>query len=204
MSLSAKILLFVIIIAVIGASSLWLLGGKKGEYSTSLIIDASPPQVFPYLTDADLLKQWLKGLAEVENLVENEEGAQALLTKRLMDFGDGRQVWFQDEVIRHETDELISIQSSSSNKVITAIFQLQSTPDDKTELKYRLKISNQSVGRFLAAFEKDDYQKRIENDARKLKELIESTPSSDVADPASSAAGPELSNSGDFNAAQIP
>jgi uncharacterized protein YndB with AHSA1/START domain len=197
MSLSAKLLLFCVIVAAIGASSLWLIGGKKGEYSTSLVINASPQQVFPYLTDAERLKQWLEGLAEVENLVETEDGAQSQPTRRLMDFGDGKQVWFQDEVIRHESDAMISVQSSSSNKVITAIYQLQPTPDDKTELKYRLKTTNKSLGRLWAAFEKTDYQKRIENDARKLKELIESTANA-VQENASTQSGEsEFNESGD-------
>jgi uncharacterized membrane protein len=177
MSLSARILLFLLIVVLIGGSSLWLIGGKKIEHSTSLVIDAQPQQVFPYLIESDRLIQWVSGLESVEDLEMAETGDPAIITERIMDDGSGKQVQFDDEVIRHEPDELLSVQSSNSSKIITAIYQLESTEEEKTQLNYRIKISHTSLGRFLAPFQKPNIQQRMEDDLRRLKDLVVNSPS---------------------------
>ena len=152
MSLFARILLFVVIVAAIACSSIWLIGGKKNDFSTSLVINAQPQQIFPYLTESDRLKQWISGLVRVEDLAMAEKNQPAVITERIVDDGQGNSIVFKDKVIRQVQDELFSVQSTSSEKVITAIYQLEPTDDQKTQLTCRFKEVNTSLGRFLAPF----------------------------------------------------
>lgn len=185
MSLPAKLLITLLIVAGVAASSLWIIGGKKNEYSTSLVIDAQPQQVFPYLTQPDLLKSWIDGLAEVSELVKPPEEklpSPAVTTPRVFRSANGKQIRFQDEIIRFDPDKLVSVQSRNGSHVITSIYQLELKEDNKTSLTYRVKTANRGVGRFLAPLNSTNIQEQMENDARSLKELVEKNRASDSDD----------------------
>ena len=176
MSLPAKIVVFLLIVVGIGASSLWILGGKKNEYSTSLVIDAQPQQVFPYLTQPDHMKTWIEGLDEVSELVkppEKELPAPPVTTARIVRTADGKQVRYQDQIIRFDPGKLVSVQSKNRSQVVTSIYQLEAKEDDKTALTYKVKTKNRGVGRILAPLSTADIQLQMEQDARRLKELVE-------------------------------
>ena len=182
MSLPTRLLIIFVIVAGIAASSLWIIGGKKNEYSTSLVIDAQPQQVFPYLTQPDHMKSWIEGLTEVSELVkppEKDLPAPPVTTARVMRTEGGKQIRYQDEIIRFDPHKLVSVQSRNPSQVVTAIYQLEAKEDDKTSLTYKVKTKNRGIGRLLAPLNTPDIQLQMEQDARRLKELVEKNESSD-------------------------
>jgi hypothetical protein len=74
-----KYVLYLLIAAGVAGSGLWMIGGKKKEYSTDLLIEAPPKVVFDYLTKPELMKQWNDSLISTEQLTgsPNEVGSTA-------------------------------------------------------------------------------------------------------------------------------
>ena len=175
MSVSAKLALWVPIIIVVIAIGLWLAGGKKQEYSAAIQIDANPDIVFAYLTEPEKHKSWITGLAHVEKLESNtdETGASKRITTSRVISIDGKESRFEDSVIRFEPDESLSVQSSNRNQVITSIYLLEPR-DSQTYFTYRVITLNRGISRILAPLRSDKTQDQVDEDIRKLKQLVES------------------------------
>jgi len=174
MNTSTRILLFSLIVLGVVAGGLWIMGGKKDEFSTELMIDAQPQQIFPYLTEPAKLKQWFDGLESVENYqpAKADIPSKYTLTTRVTTNQNGKRTTHQDQVIRYELDNLLTVQSRNANEVITWIYELE--PDkEKTRFRCRVKTEHLAIGRFLAPMQKTTLESKIESDARRLKELIE-------------------------------
>ena len=175
MSNASKFIMWFLIIAGVTTSGLWIAGGKNNEYSTALEIDDAPDMVFSFLTEPKKLKTWVTGLLEVGQFEPNKgnsgDPSSYIKTPRVV-MEDGKEVRFEDEVIRFEQDKAISIRSSNSSIVLTSIFQLE-PQEDKTQLNYRVTAVNCGIGRLLAPMQKSSIQTQIESDIRKLKSVIE-------------------------------
>lgn len=180
MSIIGKTVLSILLVVAIVSAALWILGGKRSEYSTALSIDAPSAAIFPYLTQPERLKSWTTGLSEVSELlpapkVDGIASGRVKKTPRVITKPDGSQVRYEDQVIRYEENLSISVQSSNPQQVITYIYQLEPR-DGQTFLSYRIKTSSLGVGRLLAPISSNDFQDRIDTDIRKLKTLVESSP----------------------------
>ncbi len=177
MSLPGKLLLLLVIGALVSGAGLWITGGKKGEYSTSLVIDAHPSQVFPYLTDSERIQSWMSDLEQIEKLIPPQDAdglpVPSTITSRVVVNENGKKTIYRDEVIRFTKDTMFSVQSSNDAEVITFIFILEPHNELKTKLDYRIKKSNIGMGRIFAPLQKSDWQARIEDEVRRLKKLIE-------------------------------
>jgi len=178
MSLSSKIVLWILIIASVAISALWLAGGKKPEFTSAIKIDASPENVFPSLIEPEKLKSWMSGISHVEKLepkkVDSRGMSAPVFTLRVVNH-QGKEQRFQDEVIRFEENKELTVQSSNANQVITSIFKLE--PDAQgTQLSYRVTVSFRGMGRILAPLQSNTHynQGQIDTDVRVLKERIES------------------------------
>ena len=175
MSFFKRLLMFVLILLFIAACGLWIMGGKKNEYSTSLSIDAAPDQIFPYLVEPDRMKKWIKGLDQIEQLRPAEDPHQAVpQTSRVVSDDSGNPQQFRDEVLRYSEGKGLSIQSTNAFQIIVSVFQLE-PEQGKTRLEYRVKTTNVGFGRMLAPLQSQDFRSRMESDAQRLKELVEST-----------------------------
>lgn len=173
MKTSTRFFLFLSIFVIVVVSGIWIWGGKKHEYVAKLLIDRQPQQVFSYLTQPDSLMQWVSGLKSVEELSPAKGAAsRAEKTQRVVKETSGNQTHFQDQVIRFEQDELLTVQSTNGTEIITSIFQLEPTAG-KTQLTYRVKIEYVGFGRLLAPFQKHELESKIETEAIKLKKLVE-------------------------------
>ena len=98
-------LLFIgLILAVV---CLWFIGGKKQEYTTTVLINASPEVVFSYLTDVDLMKRWLPGLVAVEPIsdVPFQVGSKSRTTFE----ENGERVEYEEEILRFQENETLSV-----------------------------------------------------------------------------------------------
>lgn len=164
-------------IAGVVSAGLWIIGGKRTEHSTALPINASPETVFAYLVEPEKLKDWVEGLSSVEKIEPNEVIKGMLLvdtTSRTMDYG-GTSTVFEDEVLRFGENKNLTLRSTSSRVSLTWIFNLESKGDDSL-LTYRVKVAHHGLGRFLAPLKKESMQERIDEEIRRLKELIEAAP----------------------------
>lgn len=174
MSLPAKLAVWILIIASVCATGLWLVGGKNLEHSASIEIDGSPQEVFGFLTEPEKLKSWITGLAHVETLQSNtdENGeTRRINTDRVISV-NGNETRYEDEVIRFQPGETLSVRSSNNDQVITSIFLLEPR-ESQTYFTYRVIKLNRGIKRMLAPFGNDNTQNQIVGDIRKLKQLVE-------------------------------
>ncbi len=175
MSVPVKLALWISILALVIASGLWLAGGKKREHSAAIQIEASPQDVFAYLTEPEKHKSWLTGLAHVAPLESgtDENGvSKRTTTDRIVSVG-GKESRFEDEVIRFEPNEMLTVRSSNSSQVVTSIYQLE-PQDSQTYFTYRVITFNRGIARILAPLLIDKTQNQVDGDIRKLKQLVES------------------------------
>jgi hypothetical protein len=176
MNALAKILLSICFLIAISALAIWIIGGQTIKHSTTMLIDASPTAVFPYLVEGEKVQQWSEGVVDVGNFMDPQSESSPSSTARTLT-ADGKLVTFEDRVIRYKADETISIQSSNSFLVQTSIFMLTSTGDasmPQTQLEYRTKTNHVGLGRIFEPFSKDNVEERMIGDAKRLKDLVES------------------------------
>ena len=175
MSIRSKLVLWILIITVVVGTGLWLAGGKKREHSAAIEIEASPQVIFAFLTEPDKHKSWITGLDHVETLESNtdENGVhKRITTTRVMNI-NGKESRFDDEVIRFRPNEMLTVQSSNIDEVVTSIYQLEPR-DSQTYFTYRIVKLNRGIKRLLAPLESDKTQAQINEDILKLKQLVES------------------------------
>ena len=175
---TSKIALWILLIATVVAAGLWLAGGKKLECSAEIEIAATPDEVFAFLVEPNKLKTWVPGLSEVKKLVPTEKsttGPNRIVTPRTVSH-NGKELRFEDEVIRYQENEFLTVQSTDANQVITSIFNLQ-PQGTGTRLSYRVTVVHQGLGRLLASFKTNSLhrQRQIDQDIRVLKEKVESS-----------------------------
>lgn len=182
-----KILFGLLFILGVAAACVWIIGGKTTKHSTRLTIDATPASIFPFLTDNGRVKEWSEEIVEVGNYLNPDSESTSGNTTRIIE-RDGKEVEFEDKILRFDVDELLSVQSSNSFMVQTSIFQLiPGSQGKKTQLEYRVKTNHVGAGRFLAPFSKDIIEDRIVAEARKIKALVEANVDADAPQPLSSA-----------------
>jgi uncharacterized protein YndB with AHSA1/START domain len=179
MTASSKILLWILLITTIVGAGLWLAGGKKQECSAEIEIVAPPNIVFEFLVEPRKLKSWMTNITEVAKLVPAEKtefGPTRVVTTRIVNL-DGKQTTYEDEVIRFQENEFLSVQSIDANHVITSIFSLQPESEGTTtRLSYRITVAHQGLGRLLAPIRSNSQfsQRQLNADIRVLKEKVES------------------------------
>ncbi|MEM7456118.1 MAG: SRPBCC family protein [Planctomycetota bacterium] len=179
MSATVKILLGLAIALGTGLAALYLLGSKKVSDETSLLIEAPPEEIFPWLTGTDLQMQWMSGLVKVQPIDEDISAVDSRSSVVMRD-GSGEQM-FENRVLRNDPDEVFSFKSSNGRVALTSVYTLEAVESDRTYFTYRVHRINKGIGLFLAPFSSVDIQERIENEARKLKELVEAGNSSEPA-----------------------
>lgn len=188
--------MWALLIAAVGIAAIWIIGGKRHEYSTALAIEASPESVFYLLTNPEGQKKWSSGLQEVGQFgpAAGDLGGRRERTTRRVTDNKGKEIEFEDEVIRFEQNKLLSVQSSNDLGVITSIYQLESK-DGQTYLTYRVKTSNSGLGRIWAPLVKDETQSKIDGDIRKLKQVAESFSIAATSLPGANPVSPASANS---------
>lgn len=170
MSNFAKFILLLSIGLVLALVSIWLIGGKNREYDTKVAINARASQIFPYLVDSDLKKEWIQGFVEQELIGESpvEEGSEL----RTIHESNGKTIEATGSVIRFAENEIISIRSNSHGTLLTSIFKLKEI-NKKTEVEYRLIVRAHGLNRFTTVFSEDEYRKEIERDMNNLVKRVE-------------------------------
>ncbi len=176
-----RILSALAILLLIGAAAMWIIGGKKSENQTSLEFDATPDQIWPFLTEPDGVGQWFSGLVSIDPITappEDPTVAPAPPVRRVIQDAEGNQIEYEDQVLRFTPSQMLSLQSRSAGDTITRVYQLEAMVENRTNVTLRVVKSASGLGRFLAPLSKDVSLKQIEVDIRNLKQVVESSTSS--------------------------
>ena len=166
----SKFAMYALVVIATVTGALWFVGGKKKECSTEVTLNATPQEVFVFLSTPKYLKQWISGLQEMD-LIDTPEGQSPMYEIVMLD--KGRKVTLRQEVIKYAQDSMIALQNKSDSLVSTAIFRLEEAGEDKTKLSYKVKEEGKGLARVLIPLNKNPTQERIREECRMLKRVIE-------------------------------
>ena len=149
----------------------------KNTYS--IVIEATPQQVFHWLDDSQRLMEWLPNLVENEdvNVTENKVGS----TFRQVYLEKGRRMEMTGVVTEYEANKRVACQIDGDAFGLHVSHQLEDlggrtklTQESQVRFKKFFKI----LGPIMTPFMKKSSTKQLEDSFRKLKELAEAgTPS---------------------------
>ena len=187
MSALAKFCMFALVAILVGVGTLWFVGGKKHAYSTEFTLNATPQQVFVFLSSPKYLKQWVSGLQEMD-LIETRDERGPLY--EIVVNVRGQKVKMRQEVIKYDQDSMIAMQIKNDSMVSTSIFRLEEV-GEKTKVTYKVKEEGKGFMRILKPFQKSPVEERMREESRMLKRILEKNlddldddfPDSPLADP---------------------
>lgn len=165
-----------LVLLLIAAAALWIMGGKKKENQTSLEFDATPDQIWPYLTEPNGIGQWFSGLVSIDPIVaplEDPIGPLPPPVRRILQSADGTQTEYEDEILRFVPQQILALKSRSAGEAITWVYQLDPKVEGRTNVTLRVVKSATGLERFLAPLSDDAWLMQVEVDIRKLKEIVE-------------------------------
>ena len=170
MSNISKLLMLLAIGVVLACSSVYLIGGKKQEFDAEVVIKAPVGQIFPYLSQPQLKKQWMQGLVD-QQLTDGDAIAEgAMLQSTLTSNGVSEQ--FQDEVIRFRENEIVSIKSRNPRLSSTTMLKLKEEGSG-TRVSYKRVVQYNGIDRFKTVFSESTFQQELEQDLDKLVKMVE-------------------------------
>ena len=161
--------MFALVAIVVVTGGLWFVGGKKLGYSTEFTLNATPQQVFIFLSKPKYLKQWVSGLQEMD-LIEPSDGGNPQYEIVVLD--RGRKLKLRQEVTRYVQDEMIALQIKNSSMVSTSIFWLEKI-GEKTKVSYKVKEEGKGLSRIARPLQKNTTEERIREESRELKRVVE-------------------------------
>jgi len=167
-----------LVLLLIAAAALWIMGGKKKENQTSLEFDATPDQIWPYLTEPNGIGQWFSGLVSIDPIVappEDPNAAPRPPVRRLLQALDGTQTQYEDEILRFVPQQILALKSRSAGDTLTWVYQLDPMVEGRTNVTLRVVKSASGIERFMAPLSDDTSLMQVEVDIRKLKEVVEGT-----------------------------
>jgi hypothetical protein len=174
MSNFTKFILLLLIGLVIAFCCLWLIGGKKVEYETTLTIDANPDMVAAYITDSKLISRWRSDI--VDDGAASQQPFEKGRTSRVAIRTKSGEVEADEEVLISENKpekKNFSVRLTSPDQVATSIYELTLVENNKTRLVYKIKATPVGFARIRAIFEDDNIKSHMETDAQKLREIAE-------------------------------
>ena len=192
MSNLTKVLILLGIGLFLAAASIWFIGGKKKDYDARATIKARPYQLFPYLVEPEQKARWMQGLIQetvVSQVTEESDASMddVSMVKEESNLDtifeiDGKQVAFKGQVIRLANNEVAAFKYRSEEMKRTAFFRLKDK-GDQTELEYRRIVQLSGLKRFLSVFQDDNNQQVINEEVKRLIELVEGEVDNTIPDP---------------------
>lgn len=155
------------------------LGLRKdaGRMAGSVEIDRPPQEVWPYLTDADKLKQWVSWLSEVRDETPEIQGPGKKVVWIMDDPNMKQKVEIHGEIVAEEPLRMSSVKLSSELGFDgLATWRLtdlggRTRFDSESSFRYR-----QWIPRLFEPLITPQARKKMQADAAKLKSVIEAQP----------------------------
>ena len=167
-----KRILFKIVLAILGillgaAGALFIIGGRTAVYRAEVEIAAAPEMVFTYLTESDLLLQWMDGVTKIEPLTKDVHGVGA---KSRVTIHDSQII--QDEVLESKPGELLQVRLTSDGLDATSTYSLHSH-GRTTHLRQEFLADFTGIARIFAPFAGGEIQRKLDEDFQRLKQVVE-------------------------------
>jgi uncharacterized protein YndB with AHSA1/START domain len=178
-----RILAGLVGVVVLAVVVLWLVGMRPSHdhIVAEIRIDRPAPQVFRYLTDDDLVKKWIGGLAEIKSLSVPKDGGQVGRKYQVGEVYEGRRVDMEMTVIHFEQDRLLSLVIRSMGDPSNAFTETGdytlADKDGKTLLRFEVKTQYTGfIPRLFEPFITPAATKKLNEDFQRMKQLVEAEP----------------------------
>lgn len=150
---------------------LWLLGGRTFQHRAEVLVAVPPDQVFSYLTDPGLLRQWIGGL--VESVPMGDATLRVGAKAREVVEEKGRRFEMQSEVLRLEPNQMLEVSLQNDFARIISRYQLQ-PENGQTRLTHTMQSNYQGLlARLFGPFMSLAVQSKLDRDFQQLKQLAE-------------------------------
>lgn len=133
-------------------------------------INGAPERVFPYLTQPDLLTQWMGGLVES---IPHGDGRLAIGARsREVIEDNGRRFTVESEVVGLEPGRLLEVNLTGEMFDIASRYRLEAA-GATTRVYHTLEARYKGVSRIFAPFIRGAVQRKLEADLARLKKVVE-------------------------------
>jgi uncharacterized protein YndB with AHSA1/START domain len=168
---------------LLAVATLWLVGlrPEHDHIVAEIQIDRPAPQVFRYLTDDDLVKKWIGGLAEIKSTATPADGSQVGRKYQVGEVYNGQRVDMEMTVTRFEKDRalslyIVSLGDPSNGFTETGEYTL-AEENGKTRLRFEVKTKYLGfVPRLFEPFITPAATKKLNEDFQRMKQLAEAEP----------------------------
>ena len=149
-------------------------GAGRNEYT--VVIDRSPAEVFPWITEPYRLTKWIEGL-ESSTPISGDSAVRGARSRETV-LVNGKRYTLITEIADIKRDTLMAVQITSEppGYTVNAMYELSRVPTG-TRLHYVGSSDYASVfARVMEPIITPQAQKKIEADMKKLKQLVEAQP----------------------------
>lgn len=173
MSRLVRSVLVLSVVALIALIILFIIGGKTRNYSASVLINATPEEVFDTLTDASSLARWFGNVESIEPLTDGGHRVGAKMKITLND--SGRRTAWIDEVLHSEPNKTLLIQSTSSTARVRSDVRLDPNGEDRTVVAFTLVIFPKGINRIFMPFFGNRLEGVLSQQLERLKQFVEAS-----------------------------
>ena len=170
-----------LVVLVIAALLLWGMRPGHDHIVAEVQIDRPAPQVFRYLTDDDLVKKWIGGLAEIKVISTPADGSQVGKKFRIGEAYKDQRVDMDMTVTHYEKNRALSIFIESvgdphNGFTETGDYTL-AEQNGKTLLRFEVKTKYLGfLPRLFEPFITPEATKKLNEDLLHMKQLVEAEP----------------------------
>lgn len=167
-----KTISVVFVVALVTVVVLWFVGGRPIHYHAQVRILASPEKIYPYLTQPELIQQWMGDVASIKPMDDlgNQVGAKAAV---LVD-SNGEKLEMISEVLEVAPNKELKVRLTSDMFVVISDYQL-SASHGETELSLDMEANFNGLARITAPLVSSAIQEKLEADFHRLRDDVEST-----------------------------
>jgi uncharacterized protein YndB with AHSA1/START domain len=178
-----RILGGLVALCVLAVGGLWMAGMRPGHghVVAEIVIERPAAQVFQWLAEDERVKKWIGGLAEIRQLSAPAGGGEVGKKFRLVEYYNNQRVEMEMDVTKYEKDRALSILVSSigdpNNGFTETGDYTLAQENGKTRLRFDVQTKYSGfVLRLLEPLITPKAKEKLEDDFRRLKELVEAEP----------------------------
>jgi uncharacterized protein YndB with AHSA1/START domain len=164
--------LSILALAAAAGALLWFVGGRMAVHQVETAINETPGRVFDYLTQPELLTQWMGGLVESIPVGDGRLVVGARSREVIED--NGRRFTLDSEVVGLEPGRLLAVSLTGDMFDFTSRYRLDSA-GPTTRVHHTLEARYKGITRLFAPFLRGAVQRKLEADLARLKEAVEGT-----------------------------
>lgn len=153
---------------------LWTIGGRPLHYQAQVHILASPEKVFPYLSDPQLMQQWMGDVTEIDPGEDSGNPGQPGATSKLVLYRNGDRLELDSEVLESTPPKELKVRLQNKLFVFVEDYELKSAKD-ATDLTLNVEANYSGLARITAPLVGSSIEEGLEADFHRLRDKVEST-----------------------------